>query len=173
MLPWLCAAILSQEPVDPYLLAIPNADKVRIGFGWTDLKTGQPSSPDSVAKAARRHRFVMVGENHDNAEHHRAQAAIIEALVKDGRKVVVGFEMFTRDNQASLDGFTTKDWEFADFQTKNRSHTVQNGIQIRDGDALQQLKDEASSLIAPFFDVRENPRAKAFRLIGLRVEKLF
>jgi len=25
----------------------------------------------------------------------------------------------------------------------------------------------------PFFDARENPRGKAFRLIGLRVEKLF
>ena len=28
-------------------------------------------------------------------------------------------------------------------------------------------------LLLPFFDARENPREKAFRLIGLRAEKLF
>jgi uncharacterized iron-regulated protein len=118
MIPWLCAVALAQDLSDPYLLPIPKADSVSIGFGWTDLKTGKASSPDAVAKAARKFRFVMVGENHDNAEHHLAQAAIIEALVKDGRKVAVGFEMFTRDNQASLSAYTTKDWTFEDFQAK-------------------------------------------------------
>jgi DNA polymerase IV (DinB-like DNA polymerase) len=63
---------------------------------------------------------------------------------------------------------------FADFQTSNRSRTLKNGVQISDADyALKQLKEEALSLIQPFFDERENPRGKAFRLIGLRIEKLF
>jgi len=61
---------------------------------------------------------------------------------------------------------------FADFQTNNRSRTIKDGIRI-DDDALCRLKEEALSLIRPFFDARENPRGKAFRLIGLRVEKLF
>jgi DNA polymerase IV (DinB-like DNA polymerase) len=61
---------------------------------------------------------------------------------------------------------------FADFQTRNRSRSLKEGIRI-DADALAQLKAVASKLILPFFDARENPRAKAFRLIGLRVEKLF
>jgi hypothetical protein len=39
--------------------------------------------------------------------------------------------------------------------------------------ALELLKQEALSLLDPFFDTRENPRGKAIRLIGLRVEKLF
>jgi DNA polymerase IV (archaeal DinB-like DNA polymerase) len=63
---------------------------------------------------------------------------------------------------------------FGDFQTTNRSRSIKDGIRIEDGDhALGRLKAEALSLILPFFDARENPQAKAFRLIGLRVEKLF
>jgi DNA polymerase IV (DinB-like DNA polymerase) len=61
---------------------------------------------------------------------------------------------------------------FGDFQTANRSRTIKSGIRVGD-DALRRLKEEALSLILPFFDNRENPRRKAFRLIGLRVEKLF
>jgi hypothetical protein len=61
---------------------------------------------------------------------------------------------------------------FADFQTSNRSRTIKDSIRIDDDDALRRLKEESLSLIVPFFDARENPRGKAFRLIGLRVEKL-
>ena len=47
------------------------------------------------------------------------------------------------------------------------------GIRIGDDDqALCRLKEEALLLMLPFFDARENPRGKAFRLIGLRAEKL-
>jgi len=62
---------------------------------------------------------------------------------------------------------------FADFQTSNRSRTIKDGIVIGGDDALRRLKEAASALMMPFFDGRENPRGKAFRLIGLRVEKLF
>ena len=34
-------------------------------------------------------------------------------------------------------------------------------------------KKQALSLLLPLFDSRENPREKALRLIGLRLEKLF
>ena len=61
---------------------------------------------------------------------------------------------------------------FADFQTSNRSRSLKEGIRI-DEDGLARLNEVALKLILPFFDARENPRAKAFRLIGLRVEKLF
>ena len=63
---------------------------------------------------------------------------------------------------------------FGDFQTSNRSRSIKEGIRIDDDDqAVRRLKEEALSLMLPFFDARENPRGKAFRLIGLRVEKLF
>jgi DNA polymerase IV (DinB-like DNA polymerase) len=63
---------------------------------------------------------------------------------------------------------------FADFQTSNRSRSFKSGITVNNNDqALELLKQEALSLLLPFFDARENPRGKAIRLIGLRAEKLF
>ena len=63
---------------------------------------------------------------------------------------------------------------FFDFQTSNRSHSIKNGIRVdNDGEALRLLKQEALTLLSPFLDARENPRGKAIRLIGLRLEKLF
>jgi hypothetical protein len=41
------------------------------------------------------------------------------------------------------------------------------------GDALELIQKQALDLLLPFFDARENPRGKAIRLIGLRLEKLF
>lgn len=63
---------------------------------------------------------------------------------------------------------------FSDFETKNRSRSIKDGIALdTDGEALRLLKREALALLLPFFDSRENPRGKAIRLIGLRLEKLF
>lgn len=63
---------------------------------------------------------------------------------------------------------------FADFQTTSRSRTLKDGIRVDDENhALRRFKEEALSLLSPFFDARDNPREKLFRLIGLRVEKLF
>src|SRR5947207_4897563 len=57
---------------------------------------------------------------------------------------------------------------FSDFETKNRSHSMKNGILLdSDGQALRLLKEQGMMLLLPFFDVRENPRGKAIRLIGL------
>jgi DNA polymerase IV (DinB-like DNA polymerase) len=63
---------------------------------------------------------------------------------------------------------------FADFQTANRSRTLKDGLRVDDEkQALRRLQEEALALLVPFFDARENPRGKPFRLVGLRVEKLF
>jgi hypothetical protein len=63
---------------------------------------------------------------------------------------------------------------FFDFQTSNRSRSFKSGITVNNNNsqALELLKQEALSLLQPFFDARENPRGKAIRLIGLRL-KLF
>lgn len=56
---------------------------------------------------------------------------------------------------------------FADFETKTRSHTLPRAV-----DSLKELEAEASNLLKPFLDRRENPKNKLFRMIGVRVEKL-
>lgn len=56
---------------------------------------------------------------------------------------------------------------FADFVTTSRSHTRRTPLTTREA-----LHGEALRLLLPFLDARENPRRKAIRLIGVRVEKL-
>lgn len=56
---------------------------------------------------------------------------------------------------------------FADFNTKNRSHTLKKSAKT-----LKAIKVETMKLLMPFFDDRENPRRKKIRLVGVRIEKL-
>lgn len=71
-----------------------------------DMRTDEPSSVEKIAEAAKGYRFVYIGESHDNPHHHQMQADVIEALAKSGRDVAVGFEMFTRPVQKSLNPWT-------------------------------------------------------------------
>jgi uncharacterized iron-regulated protein len=46
--------------------------------------------------------FVLLGEKHDNPDHHLLQAAVIRGLVARDRRPAVGFEMFTLDQAGAL-----------------------------------------------------------------------
>jgi len=111
-----------------------------------------------------------LGEQETFEEDTRSQSTVTARLDLMAERIV------TKLRGKEFTGFRTLTVtvRFGDFQTSNRSHSIKDGIRIDDDDhALLRLKEEALSLILPFFDARENPRAKAFRLIGLRVEKLF
>lgn len=47
--------------------------------------------------------FVVLGEQHENADHHRLQARLLRALAARGRAPAVAFEMLSRDLQPALD----------------------------------------------------------------------
>ena len=47
-------------------------------------------------------RFILLGERHDNPDHHRLQARVLEQLTKAGRKPAVVFEMLEVPQQAAL-----------------------------------------------------------------------
>ena len=51
----------------------------------------------------QKNRIVLVGEHHDNSQHHMAQLAVIRALKEAGLPVAVGLEMFRNENQSALD----------------------------------------------------------------------
>ncbi|MBX3112464.1 MAG: ChaN family lipoprotein [Fimbriimonadaceae bacterium] len=102
--------------VDPWNLAIGAPGQVTVRAGYTRASDGAGVSLAEIGKAGAACRYVLVGESHPDAEHHRAQAAIIEAVAATGRDVVVGFEMFTRDNQKNIDPFTTGRISDAEFQ---------------------------------------------------------
>lgn len=115
MLALFSLAVAAQPQVDPYLLDILSSRKAQVQEGWNALPSGRRSSLDEAIKAAEGYQFVLVGESHDNAEHHQVQADVIEALVNAGRDVSVGFEMFTRDNQMNLAGWTLGRWSQDEF----------------------------------------------------------
>jgi DNA polymerase IV (archaeal DinB-like DNA polymerase) len=110
-----------------------------------------------------------LGEQETFDEDTRSQPIVTERLELMAERIN------TKLREKDFKGFrtVTVTARFADFQTSNRSRTIKDGIRIDDDDALRRLREESLSLILPFFDARENPRGKAFRLIGLRVEKLF
>lgn len=66
---------------------------------------GEPSSWRKLVQAATERRFVLIGENHDNADHHRIQASLISALVEQGRRPAVVFEMIPSTDQPALDAY--------------------------------------------------------------------
>jgi len=49
-----------------------------------------------------RARFVLLGENHDNPDHHRLQAELLRQLIDVGRRPAVGFEMLDIDDDPAI-----------------------------------------------------------------------
>lgn len=60
---------------------------------------------------------------------------------------------------------------FADFETTTRTTTLPEPVQATDPKGLETLKFQALRLLMPFLDRRENPKHKAIRLLGVRVER--
>lgn len=71
--------------------------------GIVDTSDGAVLTPDEAAERLRSVRLLFVGESHASIDFHRAQTLIIEALLRSGRQVLVGLEMFPVTEQTSLD----------------------------------------------------------------------
>jgi uncharacterized iron-regulated protein len=71
------------------------------GTIWTaDFK---PVTAEQLETAVLEAKFVLLGEIHTNADHHRLQAQMLEALVRAGRRPAVIWEMIQANQQAELD----------------------------------------------------------------------
>jgi uncharacterized iron-regulated protein len=64
----------------------------------------------------KKSRFVLVGEHHSDAHHHRSQLMVIKALHESGAMVAVGMEMFRQDTQRDLDRWVSGALSEAAFQ---------------------------------------------------------
>ena len=64
---------------------------------------GSRKKQQDVARTLARHDVVLLGESHEEAEHHRWQLHTIAALFGDRPNMVLGFEMFPRRVQPLLD----------------------------------------------------------------------
>ena len=91
----IAAAIVAVPPAGAQPACAPLA-------AWTVPGGGQIAAPELLARAARA-QVVLLGEAHDNAEHHRWQLQTIAALSALRPKIVLGFEAFPRRVQGALD----------------------------------------------------------------------
>jgi len=92
-------------PVKPYVFTTTlHADHALAGKAW-DEKTHTPATLEAAEKAALDVPYVLLGEKHDNADHHRLQARALKAIVDHGRKPSVAFEMIDLDLQRAADTF--------------------------------------------------------------------
>jgi uncharacterized iron-regulated protein len=71
-------------------------DHVLVGKIW-DATSGEFVGEASLQATLAARRFVLLGEKHDNPDHHRLQARLIDALARAGRRPVVAFEMLSAD----------------------------------------------------------------------------
>lgn len=67
------------------------------------LSDGKIISFDQMMDEIADKSVIIVGENHDDATHHEAQLAVINAMAARKKPVAVGMEMFPAESQPHLD----------------------------------------------------------------------
>jgi uncharacterized iron-regulated protein len=79
-------------------------DHPLVGRIW-DVDAGLFVPPAALPGRLTRFRFVLLGEKHDNADHHRLQAWVLAELVAAGRRPNVAFEMLTTAQAPAVDRY--------------------------------------------------------------------
>ncbi|MGZ8425601.1 MAG: ChaN family lipoprotein [Candidatus Binatia bacterium] len=67
-----------------------------------DVASSQFIDHRSLMMRLARAEFVLLGEKHDNPDHHRLQAEVLRGLIAAGRRPAVGFEMFSLDDAGAI-----------------------------------------------------------------------
>ncbi len=87
--------------------AHPHADQDQRNCGavgtWIDPATAETIAPNQLLAGLAQRPVVLLGESHDNAEHHRWQLHTLAALHGHNPDMILGFESFPRRVQPVLD----------------------------------------------------------------------
>lgn len=67
-----------------------------------DVSSAQFIDRESLVKSLGRADFVLLGERHDNPDHHLLQAEVLRSLIAIGRRPAVGFEMLGLDDASAI-----------------------------------------------------------------------
>ena len=76
-------------------------DHPLVGAIWS-ASEGRRISDGDLASALRAARYRLIGEIHDNPDHHAIQLELLRQLADSGLKPIVAFEQFDRDHDAAL-----------------------------------------------------------------------
>jgi uncharacterized iron-regulated protein len=72
-----------------------------VGRVW-DVGARRFITPEALVAELDRAPFVLLGEKHDNPDHHRLQARVVQELSAAGRRPAVAFEMLSVDVETPL-----------------------------------------------------------------------
>jgi uncharacterized iron-regulated protein len=67
-----------------------------------DVSSARFVDRQSLVKRLARADFVLLGERHDNPDHHLLQAEVLRSLIAVGRRPAVGFEMLGLDDARAI-----------------------------------------------------------------------
>jgi uncharacterized iron-regulated protein len=73
-----------------------------VGRIW-DTRQGRWLEEPALLEALSQARFVLLGERHDNPDHHQLQARLVRRLTASGRAPVLAFEMLDVSQQPTID----------------------------------------------------------------------
>lgn len=93
---WMSTALpaLASEPAQPERAS-----------WWIDALRGEPISFEELTSDLEQARVVYLGEVHSISRHHALQRQLLQALVQNGRKLVLAMEQFEAPMQPALDRF--------------------------------------------------------------------
>jgi uncharacterized iron-regulated protein len=78
--------------------------KARPGLIW-DVQAHAAITREALDTRIAAARFVLLGEKHDKADHHRFQGDVLKSLISAGRRPTLVWEMLPRSRQSKIDTF--------------------------------------------------------------------
>jgi len=136
-----------------------------------DLESRQPISETELLQRLQQADLIMIGEKHDNKDHHMLEARLLKALTNGPDKPAVVFEMLNRNQQPLLNGlkdsrslasmksdlnWNSRGWSWDDygplFQLTHQSQAPLIAGNISRQQVSTIYKDGANALSAPRFN---------------------
>jgi uncharacterized iron-regulated protein len=104
----------STPPPGPRDLASPLGRDHPLASKIWDIKAHRFITPDDLAANLAKRDYVILGEIHDNPDHHKLQAWLVQALADHNRKPAIAFEMIGLDKAEALQVYQQQDRQNAD-----------------------------------------------------------
>ena len=98
----LCLLMMACAPRTAMLQTAPDGAAHPLAGRIWDTRAQDWISTTGLERELARSRYVLLGEVHDNAEHHRLRRDLLAALVRDGRRPAIAMEQFDREHQPAL-----------------------------------------------------------------------
>lgn len=99
----LCLLMTAWAPRPSVMQTGPDAAAHPLSGRIWDARAEDWVSTAELERRLTRARYVLLGEVHDNAGHHRLRHDLLAAMVRDGRRPAIVMEQFDREHQPALE----------------------------------------------------------------------